>query len=105
LYNNPFADRLHLGFEEVEKVISSVLQANPMLGNLDISPYPLPDGMRHLQDMNWAGRVLLGTENTPQPLWATVIERVHDNEDWEEDRKASVLFDLLRGGSDFLIFN
>jgi hypothetical protein len=104
LYINPFEHQLVLGNnEDIEHImISSVLQANPLLGQLCLSyscAKLLPDALWHLQDMNLAGRVLLESDKTPQSLWATVIERVNHNDDWNEDRKASVIFDLLRGAA------
>jgi hypothetical protein len=84
--------------DELEISLFAMLQANVLLGILDID-FGL--GMlrqqarfEHCQDMNWAGRVLVG--KCPRSLWATVLERVNNNKWWGEIRKANALYNLLR---------
>jgi hypothetical protein len=94
---NPFDEQVKSGMvEEHENMIIALLQANPLLHTVKFSNAGKHrDRIRHLMDMNWAGRVLLGNDKMPRSLWGAVIERVNENEKWSTVRKANAIYGLL----------
>jgi hypothetical protein len=99
---------------DANRHLLEALQLNPHLGEIGYSYYQFPPDVRHLLDLNWCGRVILGKNSTTVPLsiWPVVLERAnaaafsrHDEisnphafkGSNQEERRANAIFHLLQG--------
>jgi hypothetical protein len=95
----------HIFSADENRYLLEALQLNPQLGKIEndwddrLDPFP-PD-VRHLLDLNWCGRVLLGQDTSvPLSIWPVVLGRANTafrQESNQEERRANAIFHLLQG--------
>jgi hypothetical protein len=102
LDNNPF--NCEDGDGVARRYLLEALQLNHQLGQIEhrrIRSGLYPPDVRHLIDLNWCGRVLLGKNTSVHlAIWPLVLERantVFSEEFDEEQRRANVIWHLLQG--------